>query len=112
MAESAGEKTVLVQFETSYGLRNRPVTFSGGKEELLLATKLTFSDVLSNSGEIYFQIQDDSWGAGFFVDLQNQEIPSRAILKAVQKQVGKKQNVVYVYDSSYFLNKHLCYPCH
>ena len=63
------ERTVLIQFETKSGTRSRPVTFCGEKEELLSATKEKFADIMKESSEIYFQIQDESWGAGFFVDL-------------------------------------------
>ena len=78
-------KTVLVQLQTPAGNRNRPVAFSGGPKELLLATKEKFKDVLTCS-EVYLQIQDDSWG-GEFVDLlidQDIDIPSRATIRAVE----------------------------
>lgn len=89
MAAESSEKTVLVKLETlsQHGTRNRPVTFSGGKEELLCATKDKFGDILSKDGDIYLQILDQSWGDEVFVDLQNQDIPSRSILKAVETKV-------------------------
>ncbi len=85
----AEEKTVLVKLESlsQQGTRNRPVSFSGGKEELLCATKEKFSDILSKDGDIYLQMLDDSWSDGVFVDLQDQDISSRSVLKAVETKV-------------------------
>ena len=78
------EKTVLLQLQTSSGSRNRPVSFIGGKKELLSATKAKFSDVLSKDGELFLQIRDESWGEDVFVDLMDEDIPERAMVKAVE----------------------------
>lgn len=83
----AEEKRVLVKLETPTGDRNRPVTFSGGKNELLCATKKEFSDILATDSDIYFQILDESWGQGIYVDLLNQEVPPRSVIKAVEMKV-------------------------
>ncbi len=77
-------KTVLVKLKTDCGLRNRPVSFCGGKDELLDATKVRFDDLLDGN-DIYLQILDESWGDGVFVDLLDQDIPPRSIILAVEK---------------------------
>ena len=97
-SEKTEEKTVLVKLQTSTGYRNRPVTFVGDKGKLIQATKVVFKDLLSNSAEsdhddIYLQILDESWGDGIFVDLLDQDIPSRSVLLAVE--VSKKCVPVY-----------------
>ena len=79
-------RTVLVKLQTLSGLRNRPVTLNNGdKNELLKATKSKFDDILTSDNEIYFQILDESWGDGVYVDLLDQEILPRSILRAVEK---------------------------
>ena len=78
------EKTVLVRLQTSSGSRNRAVTFRGGKEELLCATKTKFGDVLGQDSELYLQIKDDNWGDDVFLDLEDQEIPQKAVLIAAE----------------------------
>ena len=78
------EKTVLVRLQTLSGSRNRAVTFRGGKKELLCATKEKFSDVLFQESELYLQIKDDSWGDDVFLDLEDQEIPEKAVLIAAE----------------------------
>ena len=90
MAEGGeGEKTmVLVRLETPSGERNRPVSFFGGKRELQAATLATFSDLLSGDANLYFQVQDQSWGDGVFVDLQEQAISPRSIVRAVDMKVS------------------------
>ena len=50
------EKIVLVRLQTPAGDRNRPVTFCGGKSELLSATMEKFSDILAVDGQVYLQI--------------------------------------------------------
>lgn len=82
-----GEKTVLVKLETVSGCRNRPIAFKGGKKELILATEEKFKDVLVMDGELYMQILDESWGDGVFVDLLDQNISDRSVLKAVEIKV-------------------------
>ena len=72
-------KTVLVSLEE----RNRPVTFSGAKENLLEEIRVVFKDQLASEEDVYLQIKDESWG-GIFVDFLNQEIPDRSILKATR----------------------------
>ena len=81
------EKTVLVKLETAAGDRNRPTSYSGGKDELLSATKDTFSDILTIDSEIYLQILDESWGQGIFVD--DQEVQTRSVIKAVEIKVSQ-----------------------
>ena len=83
------EKTVLVRLQTSSGSRNRAITFRGGKKELLSATKVKFSDVIFKDSELYLQIKDDSWGDDVFVDLEDQEIPPKAVLIAVEIKKGR-----------------------
>ena len=74
------KKTVLVSFSE----RNRPVEFTGGMEELTVATKETFRDLLGNKDpDIFFQLRDEDWG-GLFVDVVDaSKIPDRSVLKAV-----------------------------
>ena len=86
-ASMAESMMVLVKVETASGMRNRPVTFLGGREELLIATKEKFNDILSEDGDVYLQILDQTWGDDVYVDLQDQDIPARSILKAVEKKV-------------------------
>ena len=76
MAAIEGEQfCVLVGFETSSGMRNRPVTLSGSREALVSVMKECFADLLpSPSGDVpdlVIQICDDSLGADVFVDLLN-----------------------------------------
>ena len=78
------EKTVLVRLQTVSGSRNRAVTFRGGKNELLCATKAKFSDVLFQDSELFLQIKDDSWGDDVFIDLEDQDIPPKAVLIAAE----------------------------
>lgn len=81
------EKTVLVKIQTPTGYRNRPVRFTGGKEELLRATMVAFCDILTSNepNNVYLQILDETWGNGVFVDLLDQDIPPRSVLLAVEK---------------------------
>ena len=79
MSDIDATKTVLVSLEE----RNRPVTFSGTKEALIKAIEVVFLDVLGESKDIYLQIKDESWG-GIFVDILEQEIPDRGIIKATR----------------------------
>ena len=98
------EKTVLVRLQTSSGSRNRPVTFRGGKKELACATKEKFSDVLLKDSELYFQMRDTSWGIDEFLDIQDQEIPQRAVLNAVETKkvsIRIKELPGYLYSSLY-----------
>ena len=100
------EKTVLVRLQTSSGSRNRPVTFRGGKKELACVTKEKFSDVLLKDSELYFQMRDTSWGIDEFLDIQDQEIPQRAVLNAVEiKKVSIQFRIKelpgYLYSSLY-----------
>ncbi len=90
MAEGEeGEKTmILVRPETPSGERNRPVSFFGEKRELQAATLATLSDLLSGEANLYFQVQDQSWGDGVFVDLQEQAISPRSIVRAVDMKVS------------------------
>ena len=59
-------KTVLVSLEE----RNRPVTFSGAKENLVEEIRVVFKDQLASEEDVYLQIKDESWG-GIFVDVLN-----------------------------------------
>ena len=84
-------KTVLV----SLGERTRPVTFSGSNQALMEAILVVFKDVLGDQG-VYLQLKDESWG-GVFVDVQEQEIPDRGIIKAIRirpPDEEKQQTVV------------------
>ena len=69
-----------VKVETASGMRNRPVTFRGGRKELNIATKEMFNDILSTDGDIYLQILDQIWGDHVYVDLQDQDIPARSMI--------------------------------
>ena len=40
-------------------------------------------------GQVYLQILDKSWGDGIFVDLLDQDIPDRSVLKAVEIKVSQ-----------------------
>lgn len=77
---STVKKTVLVSLLE----RNRPVEFTGGVEELTIATKETFRNLLGNKDpDIFFQLRDEDWG-GLFVDVVDaSKIPDRSVLKAV-----------------------------
>lgn len=66
-------KTVLVIFND----RRRPVKFSG--EELKEQVIQVFSDVLPKEVDTYLQIKDETWGT--FIDLQDQHVPDRSVLK-------------------------------
>ena len=81
-------KTVLVKLQTSFGERNRPVSFDGDASELVYAVKEKFNDILSSNSDVYLQILDRSWGDEIFVDLLDQDIPERSIIKAVEKKVS------------------------
>ena len=94
---------VLVCLETSNGSRNRAVKFSGKKEALVPAIKSCFSDILASDAELILQIRDDSWGADVFVDLIEQNVPDRAVIKVLQKQKEYKQ--VQWICSRYILKK-------
>ena len=59
-------KTVLVSLEE----RNRPVTFSGAKENLVEEIRVVFKYQLASEEDVYLQIKDESWG-GIFVDVLN-----------------------------------------
>ena len=52
------ERTVIVVLDRSEKRkRNRHVSFSGGKNELLSATKSVFSDILSADDDLFFQVR-------------------------------------------------------
>ena len=82
---------VLVRLETPNGSQNRAVKFSGKKEALIPAIKSCFSDILASDAKLILQICDDSWGADVFVDLIEQNVPARAVIKVLQKQKEYKQ---------------------
>lgn len=96
---------VLVRLETPNGSRNRAVQFSGKKEALVPAIKSCFSDILASDAELILQIRDDSWGADVFVDLIEQNVPDRAVIKVLQKQKEYKQ--VQWICSRYILKKEM-----
>ena len=56
-------KTVLVSLDE----RNRPVTFSGTKKNLLEDFRVVFQDQLAHEDDVYLQIKDESWGGGFLL---------------------------------------------
>ena len=89
MAEQPEQReiTVLVKFQTTSGTsRNRPVIFSGSKIDLVRQTRHTFSDiVVAEDSDIYFQLEDQTWGPGVLVDLLDQEVEDRSILIAFEK---------------------------
>ena len=89
MAEQPEQReiTVLVKFQTMSGTsRNRPVIFSGSKIDLVRQTRYTFSDiVVAEDSDIYFQLEDQTWGPGVLVDLLDQEVEDRSILIAFEK---------------------------
>ena len=65
--------------------------FSGKKEALIPAIKSCFSDILASDAKLILQICDDSWGADVFVDLIEQNVHARAVIKVLQKQKEYKQ---------------------
>lgn len=80
-------RTVLVVF----GERSRQVFFKASgtysvKEVLMRAITETYRDVVGDS-KLFLQIKDDSWG-GMFVDLQEQEVTDRSVIRAVPVQVS------------------------
>ena len=89
MAEQPEQReiTVLVKFQTTSGTsRNRPVIFSGSKIDLVRQTRHTFSDIIvAEDSDIYFQLEDQTWGPGVLVDLLDQEVEDRSILIAFEK---------------------------
>ena len=79
-------KTVLIPLED----RNR-LTSSGSKEDLIKEIWMTFKDVLgetSKTSELVLQIKDELW-QGLFVDVMDQDIPDRSVLKAKVKVKSK-----------------------
>ena len=60
------------------------------EEALVPAIKSCFSDILASDAELILQISDDSWGADVFVDLIEQNVPDRAVIKVLQKQNNKQ----------------------
>lgn len=91
MAEQR-EITVLVKFQTTSGTsRNHPVIFSGSKIDLVRQTRHTFSDiVVAEDSDIYFQLEDQTWGPGVLVDLLDQEVEDHSILIAFEKVFSLK----------------------
>ena len=55
--------------------------FSGSNQQLCTAVRNAFADVLSPTDEIFLQIKDETWG-GMFIDLVDQDVPDRSVLKA------------------------------
>lgn len=47
-------------------------------------------DILASDAELILQIRDDSWGADVFVDLIEQNVPDRAVIKVLEKQEYKQ----------------------
>ena len=70
-------KTVLV----CVGERRRPVQFSGFNQQLCTAVRKAFSDVITPTDEVFLQVKDETWG-GMFIDLVDQDVPDRSVLKA------------------------------
>ena len=73
------------------------------EEALVPAIKGCFSDILASDAELILQIRDDSWGADVFMDLIEQNVPDRAVIKVLQKQKEYKQ--VQWICSRYILEK-------
>ena len=61
--------------------RRRPVQFSGSNQQLCTAVRKAFSDVITPTDEVFLQIKDETWG-GMFIDLVDQDVPDRSVLKA------------------------------
>ena len=61
--------------------RRRPVQFSGSNQQLCTAVRNAFSDVIAPTDEVFLQIKDETWG-GMFIDLVDQDVPDRSVLKA------------------------------
>ena len=59
--------------------RRRPVQFSGSNQQLCTAVRKAFSDVITPT--VFLQIKDETWG-GIFIDLVDQDVPDRRVLKA------------------------------
>ena len=70
-------KTVLV----CVGERRRPVQFSGSNQQLCTAVRKAFTDVITPTDGVFLQIKDETWG-GMFIDLVDQDVPDRSVLKA------------------------------
>ena len=99
--EITSEITVLVKFQTTSGTsRNRPVIFSGSKIDLVRQTRHTFSDiVVAEDSDIYFQLEDQTWGPGVLVDLLDQEVKDRSILIAFEKVFSLKFLCALLYST-------------
>lgn len=85
------EVCVLVGLETPSGVRNRPVKFSGDKSALLTSIRERFADILPSplEAELVLQIRDDSWGKDVYVDLLDEPIPDRAVIRLLVEQKEK-----------------------
>ena len=81
----SAKKTVLVSLDD----RNRPVTFTGNKQELLKEIKTVFKDLLGDS-QVFLQVKDENWG-GIFIDVLEQEIPDKSVLKAKRVVVANPE---------------------
>ena len=76
--------------------------FRHKKKNLLEDFRIVFQDHLAREDDVYLQIKDESWrggGGGIFVDVLEQEIPNRSIIKAtritpVADHKKKQQDVV------------------
>ena len=58
MADVTAVKTVVVILDRNdKQKRNRRVSFSGGKKELVEATRRVFTDILAPEDDIFFQVK-------------------------------------------------------
>ncbi len=102
------EKTVLV----SIGENNRVVTFQSPTAAcettpaepvaatdvgaLQVATKAAFSDILWPGQTLFFQIKSQEWG-GVFIDLLENEVPDKAVIKALVRNPVPEVHNPYLY---------------
>ena len=73
-------RRVLVGLITPIGQRNRPVLFSGEKEELQVEIRRVFSDLISPDTALLLSMMDNTWDPSMPVELLDQEIPDKAVL--------------------------------
>ena len=90
---------VLVGLETPNGIRNRPLKFNGQKSALIARVRERFADILPSDVELVLQIRDDSWGTDVYVDLLDQPIPDRAVIRLLIVEMQKdKVQVSLLFD--------------
>lgn len=114
MEAALEERCVLVGLETANGVRNRPVKFSGQKSALIASVRERFADILPSDAELVLQIRDDSWGTDVYVDLLDQPIPDRAVIRLLIVDMQKEKVQVSLLFNP--LHVHVCaarvYSCY